>query len=92
LVRIHVELFFALNLARPDSHVTAIIVTARNPKKQPTPRGGRATDALLLPMARDLVTIPNAGGLRPTEMPPNPDRIPAIRKAANATIVQLGGK
>jgi hypothetical protein len=42
-----------------------------------------------LALARDLVTIPNAGGLRSTEILPNPDRIPAIRKAVNAALVQL---
>jgi hypothetical protein len=42
-----------------------------------------------LAMARDLVAIPNAGGLRSTEILPNPDRIPAIRKAVNAALVQL---
>jgi hypothetical protein len=42
-----------------------------------------------LAMARDLVTIPNAGGLRSTEILPDPDRIPAIRKAVNAALVQL---
>jgi hypothetical protein len=42
-----------------------------------------------LAMARELVTIPNAGGLRSTEILPNPDRIPAVRKAVNAALVQL---
>jgi hypothetical protein len=42
-----------------------------------------------LAMARDLVTIPNAGGLRSTEILPDPDRIPVIRKAVNAAIVKL---
>ena len=42
-----------------------------------------------LAMARDLVTIPNAGGLRSTEILPNPDQVPAIRKAVNAALVQL---
>ncbi len=40
-------------------------------------------------MARDLVVIPNAGGLRSTEILPEPDRIPAIRKAVNAALVEL---
>jgi hypothetical protein len=35
-------------------------------------------------MARDLVTIPNAGGLRSTEILPNPDQVPAIRKAQDS--------
>jgi hypothetical protein len=42
-----------------------------------------------LALAKDLVTIPNAGGLRSTEILPNPDRIPAVRKAVNAALVQL---
>ena len=50
---------------------------------RPAPAAERA-----LAMARDLVTIPNAGGLRSTEILPNPDRIPAIRKAVNAALVQ----
>ncbi len=42
-----------------------------------------------LSMARDLVTIPNAGGLRSTEILPDPDRVPAVRKAVNAALVEL---
>ena len=54
-------------------------------------QAGRSAPAAerALAMARDLVTIPNAGGLRSTEILPNPDRVPAIRKAANAALVQL---
>jgi hypothetical protein len=43
-----------------------------------------------LTMARDLVSIPNAGGLRSTEILPDPDRVPAVRRAVNAALVQLG--
>jgi hypothetical protein len=43
-----------------------------------------------LDRVRDLVTIPNAGGLRSTDILPQPDRIPAIRKAVNAALVELG--
>jgi len=42
-----------------------------------------------LALARDLVTIPNAGGLRSTEILPDPDRIPAVREAVNAALVHL---
>jgi len=42
-----------------------------------------------LAMARDLVTIPNAGGLRSTEILPDPDKIPKIRKAVNAAIANM---
>jgi hypothetical protein len=54
-------------------------------------QAGRAAPAAerALAMARDLVTIPNAGGLRSTEILPNPDRIPAVRKAVNAALVHL---
>lgn len=54
-------------------------------------QAGRSAPAAerALGMARDLVTIPNAGGLRSTEILPDPDRIPAIRKAVNAALVQL---
>jgi hypothetical protein len=54
-------------------------------------QAGRAAPAAerALALARDLVTIPNAGGLRSTEILPNPDRIPAVRKAVNAALVQL---
>ncbi len=45
-----------------------------------------------LSMARDLVTIPNAGGLRSTEILPEPDRIPAIRRAVNAALAELVSK
>jgi len=54
-------------------------------------QAGRSVPAAerALAMARDVVTIPNAGGLRSTEILPNPDRIPAIRKAVNAALVRL---
>ena len=42
-----------------------------------------------LAMARDLVAIPNPGGLRSTEILPHPDRVPAVRRAVNAALVQL---
>ena len=51
---------------------------------RPVPAAERA-----LAMAKDLVTIPNASGLRSTEILPYPDRIPAIRKAVNAALVDL---
>ena len=63
------------------------LVTKAKAQGKPNAAAERA-----LAMARDLVTIPNAGGLRSTEILPSPDRIPAIRKAVNAAIVQLGGK
>ncbi len=44
-----------------------------------------------LAMVENLVSIPNAGGLRSTEILPNPDAIPAIRRAVNAAIVNLSG-
>jgi hypothetical protein len=54
-------------------------------------QAGKPCDAgeRALAMARDLVTIPNAGGLRSTEILPDPARIPAIRKAVNAALVGL---
>jgi hypothetical protein len=51
-------------------------------------RSAAAADHALA-MAKDLIAIPNAGGLRSTEILPNPDRIPAIRKTVNAALVQL---
>ena len=42
-----------------------------------------------LALARDLVSIPNAGGLRSTAILPDPDQIPRIRRAVNAAIVEL---
>lgn len=42
-----------------------------------------------LALARELVTIPNAGGLRSTAILPDPDKLPTIRKAVNAAIVGL---
>jgi len=54
-------------------------------------RDGQSVEAgeRALAMARDLVTIPNAGGLRSTEILPNPDRLPEIRRAVNAALVEL---
>ena len=51
---------------------------------RPVPAAERA-----LAMAKDLVTIPNAGGLRSTEILPDPERVPAVRKAVNAALMQL---
>ncbi len=34
-------------------------------------------------------TLPNAGGMRSTEILPDPDRLPAVRKAVNAALVDL---
>jgi hypothetical protein len=42
-----------------------------------------------LALARDLVVIPNAGGLLSTEILPNPERIPETRKAVNAALVRV---
>lgn len=42
-----------------------------------------------LAAARDLVTILNAGSLRSTQILPDLERIPAIRKAVNAALVEL---
>ncbi len=42
-----------------------------------------------LSMAKGLVTIPNAGGLRSTQILPDPNRVPAVRKAINAALVDL---
>jgi Glycoside hydrolase 123, catalytic domain len=42
-----------------------------------------------LAMARGLVSIPNAGGLRSTQILPDPSRVPAVRKAVNAALVEL---
>jgi len=42
-----------------------------------------------LALCRELAVIPNAGGLRSTGILPDPDRIPALRKAVNAALVQL---
>jgi hypothetical protein len=52
---------------------------------------GRSTAAAenALALARDLVTIPNPGGLRSTEILPKPDLVPAARQAINAALVQL---
>ena len=42
-----------------------------------------------LSLARDLVTIPNAGGLRSTELLPDPERVSITRRAVNAALVRL---
>ena len=39
---------------------------------------------------RELVSIPNAGGLRSTEILPDPDAVPAARRAVGEEIVRLG--
>ena len=50
---------------------------------------GIAPSERALAAVRDLVTILNAGGLRSTQILPEPDRIPGIRKAVNAALVEL---
>ncbi|MBN2506410.1 MAG: DUF4091 domain-containing protein [Verrucomicrobia bacterium] len=52
---------------------------------------GQPTDAAdhALAMAHDLVTIPNTGGLRSTAILPDPDRLPAARRAVNAALAAL---
>jgi len=54
-------------------------------------RGSRSTEAgqNVLRAAEDLVRIPNAGGLRSTEILPDPDRIPQIRRDIYRAIVDL---
>ena len=42
-----------------------------------------------LALARGLVSIPNAVGLRSTAILPDPDQIPRIRRAVNAAIMEL---
>ncbi len=42
-----------------------------------------------LALARSLVVIPNAGGNRSSEILPNPDRVPAVRRAVNDALVEL---
>ncbi|MGH7967453.1 MAG: DUF4091 domain-containing protein, partial [Limisphaerales bacterium] len=43
-----------------------------------------------LRMASDVVAIPNAGGLRSTEILPDPARVTEVRKAVNRVLVELG--
>jgi len=50
---------------------------------------GAASAEAVLAEVRGLVTIPNAGGLRSTEILPDPDRIRAIRQSVNAAITVL---
>ena len=50
-------------------------------------RNGKAA----LDRARDMVTIPNAGGCRSTEILPDPDVVPAVRRAVAEQIVRLKG-
>jgi len=45
-----------------------------------------------LSLARDLVSIPNAGGLRSSEILPDPDRVLAVRHEVNAALVELSAK
>ena len=68
------------------SHDPARPSLARNAKAA-GPSAAAAERALAL--ARELVTIPNAGGLRSTEILPDPDRIPPIRRAVNAALTEL---
>ncbi len=53
-------------------------------KTRQAERAGKALDA-----ARDLVTIPNAGGVRSTDILPNPDAVPAVRAKLASEIVRL---
>ena len=70
-----------------DYEALALLAELAGKAKQTGESAAAAERALA--MARDVVTIPNAGGLRSTEILPHPDRIPAIRKAVNAALAQL---
>lgn len=63
-----------------------LIVRARESGKT----GEAESAAKALDRARDLVTIPNAGGVRSTDILPNPDAVPAVRAALAREIVRLG--
>lgn len=54
-------------------------------------KAGRSVAAAerALALADELVTIPNAGGLRSTEILPDPERLPTARRAVNAALIQL---
>jgi hypothetical protein len=54
-------------------------------------KAGRSVPAArrALALAGELVTIPNAGSLRSTEILPDPERLPAAHRAVNAALVQL---
>jgi hypothetical protein len=60
------------------------LVAKAKKENRPIPSGEAA-----LNLAKGLVTIPNAGGLRSTEILPEPNLIPTIRKTVNAAIVEL---
>jgi hypothetical protein len=40
-------------------------------------------------MAGELVAISNAGGLRSTEILPDPERLPSARRSVKASLIQL---
>jgi len=67
----------------------ALTILAQLVEKTKNEKHSAAAGEAALKMAKELVTIPNAGGLRSTEILPDPARIPAIRKAVNAAILQL---
>ena len=62
----------------------AELAAKADPAGPPAAAARRALD-----MAKDLVTIPNPGGLRSTEILPSPDRVPAVRQAVNAALAGL---
>jgi len=70
-----------------DFEAMALLAEAADKAK----KAGRPVAAAerALALAGELVTIPNAGGLRSTEILPDPERLPAARHAVNAALVQL---
>ncbi|MBI5387515.1 MAG: DUF4091 domain-containing protein [Verrucomicrobia bacterium] len=70
-----------------DFEAMALLTELAEKAKQ-SGRSAAAADRALA-MAKELVVIPNAGGPRSTDILPEPDRIPAIRKAVNAAVVEL---
>jgi len=70
-----------------DYEATTLLADLAAQARQAGRRSAAAERAL--DMARNLVTIPNAGGLRSTEILPDPDGVPAVRKAVNAALVEL---
>ena len=60
-------------------------------KARQTGRPSAAAERALAAV-RGLVAIPNAGGMRSTEILLDPDRVPAIRRAVNAALVGLSSQ
>ncbi len=85
-LRLLQDLIERVRAKHPDAHLAAAVAhTHPRVRAAKAIRDGQAA----LDRARALVTIPNAGGVRSTEILPDPGAVPTVRRAVAEQIVKL---